>query len=135
MTVIVDTSTVLALLNPVDAFHAEAAAFYEGLDDEVLVTTPLAVAEMDHLVGQRTGRIGTEALWSDLESGALQVRWWATAMPECLAIVRARPQLGLTDASLLALAPVARTTRIATFDRKHLSAARTADGEPFTLLP
>ena len=134
MTVVVDTNIVLAAFNPRDEDHARAVAWYELVDEDI-VTTPLAVAEMDYLVAQRGGRAGTELLLNDLESGALQVRWWATAMAETLAIARRRPKLGLTDASLLALAPVVRTTRIATFDRNHFDAARTADGEPFTLLP
>ena len=134
MTVVADTSLILGLINPLDDFHAQASRFYATLGEDV-VTTPLCVAEMDHLLGQRTGRTGLDALRADLETGALQVRWWATAMPETLAIARAHPKFGLADASLLALAPVVRTTRIATFDRKHFSAARTTDGVPFTLLP
>lgn len=134
MTVIVDTSIVLALIVAQDEFHSRATAFYAALDED-LVTTPLAVAEMDYLVHRRGGRDGADALWEAFGSGALQVRWWATAMPETLALARANPRFGLADASLLALAPIARTTRIATFDRKHFRAARTADGDPFTLLP
>ncbi|MEJ7787127.1 MAG: PIN domain-containing protein [Solirubrobacteraceae bacterium] len=134
MTIVVDTSVVLALLNPRDDFHPRATALYASLDED-LVTTPMAVAEMDYLVRQRAGRSGVDLLWGDLQSGAIQVRWWATAMTETLAIARARPALGLADASLLALAPVVRTTRIATFDHKHFAAACTTDGEPFTLLP
>jgi len=134
LTIVVDSSVVLALLNPGDDFHLPAAALYDSLDED-LATTPMAVAEMDYLVLQRAGRSGADLLWRDLDSGAIQVRWWATAMPETLAIARARPALGLADASLIALAPVVRTTRIATFDRGHFAAARTADGEPFVLLP
>lgn len=134
MTVLVDTNVVLALLNPRDLFHDEAVRFYDALEED-LVTTPLVVAEMDHLVGRRSGRPGLDALWTDLETGALQVRWWATAMTDTLAVARVSPQFGLADASLVALAPIVRTTRIATFDRKHFTAARTAAGEPFTLLP
>lgn len=134
MTIVVDTSVVLALIVAHDEFHPRAAEFYEALDED-LVTTPLAVAEMDYLVGSRGGRTGAEALWKAFESGAIIVRWWATAMPETLAVVRDRPHLGLADASLVALARIAATTRIATFDRKHFAAARSADGEPFTLLP
>ena len=134
MTIVADSSLVVALLNELDAHHPRALGFYAQLDED-LVTTPLVVAELDSVLERRTGRPGVEALWADLDSGALQVRWWATAMAETLAIVRGRPALGLTDASLVALAPVVRTTRIATFDRTHFSAARTADGHPFTLLP
>lgn len=134
MTVVVDTNVVVALLVAADEFHEAAKRFYGDLDEDI-VTTPLAAAEMDHLVDERAGRAGTERLWADFESGAIQVRWWATAMPETLAIARERPALGLADASLFALAPVVRTTRIATFDRRHFRGAHTADGQPFTLLP
>ncbi len=134
MTVVVDTNVVLAVLDPRDEDHERAITWYDASDED-LVTTPLAVAEMEYLVAQRGGAGGTELLLQDLESGALQVRWWATAIAETLAIARRRPKLGLTDASLIALAPVVRTTRIATFDRQHFRAARTVDGSPFTLLP
>lgn len=134
MTVVIDPSVVLALLVATDDFHEAAQTLYVALDEDV-VTTPLAVAEMDYLITQRGGRAGAEALWQDLDTGAIGVRWWATAMTETLAIARQRPNLGLADASLLALAPVVRSIRIATFDRGHFSAARTADGEPFVLLP
>ena len=134
MTVLIDTSVVLALYDRSDDDHARAVAFQDGLDEDV-VTTPLMVAEMDHLVGQRAGREVVQALWGDLDGGAIQVRWWASALRETIAIARERPRLGLADASLLALAPVVRSTRIATFDRRDFSGARTSDGAPYTLLP
>ena len=74
-------------------------------------------------------------LLDDLDSGAITVRWWSTAMAEAVALARERPHLGLPDASLLALAPVARTTRIATLQPDRLTAERTRDGAPYTLLP
>lgn len=134
MTVIVDASVVVAALHADDAHHARAVEFYGALDED-LVTTPLVLAEMDYVLTRRAGPEGAAVLWRDLDAGAMQVRWWATAVSETVAIARRRPQLGLADASLIALAPVVRTTRIATFDQKHFRTARTADGEPFALLP
>jgi len=134
VTVVVDTTIVLALYDAGDRDHERVAAFYARLEDDV-VTTPIIVAEMDHLVHQRAGRSAAERLWTDLDTGAIQVRWWSTALTETIAIARSRPALGLADASLLALAPVVRTTRIATLDPKHFDAPRTPDGEPYTLLP
>ena len=134
MTVVCDTSLVLGLFLPDDSFHARAVAFYDALDED-LVTTPLAVAEMDYLLEQRGGRSTRDLLWDGLESGALQVRWWASAMAETLTIARRAPKLGLSDASLVALAPILRTTRIATFDQRHFRSIRTPDGEPYMLLP
>lgn len=134
MTIVLDANVVLGLIDADDELHAQASAFYASVEED-LVTTPLVVAEMDHLVTRRTGTPGTDHLWSSLEANAIGVRWWATAMTETLAIARSRPALGLGDASLIALAPVVRSTRIATFDRPHFATARTADGTPFTLLP
>ena len=134
MTILIDTSVVLALYDRSDDDHARAVAFQDSLDEDV-ITTPLMVAEMDHLVGQRAGPEVVQALWGDLDGGAIQVRWWASALRETIALARERPRLGLADASLLALAPVVRTTRIATFDRRDFAPARTADGSPYTLLP
>ncbi len=134
MTIVIDTNIVLALYDLGDEDHHRAVSFYADLDEDIF-TTPMVAAEMDHLVRQRAGRAAAMHLWSDFDDGAIQLRWWSSALPEILAIARARPRLGLADASLIALAPVVRTTRIATFDRHDFSAARTADGEPFVLLP
>lgn len=134
MTLLLDTSVVLGLYNKRDEFHDRAVAFYAGVDEDVY-TTPMIAAEMDHLIYQRAGRDAVARLWDNFGSGAILLRWWSTATAETIAIARAQPALGLADASLLALAPVVRTTRIATFDRNHFAAARTADGGPFTLLP
>lgn len=120
MTLVLDTSLVLSLLVEGDAFHLPARTFIEANDEE-LVTSPLAVAEMDHLVTQRGGRPAADALWTSFEIGAYTVRWWADAMDETLAVVRTAPRIGLTDASLVALARRLRTTRIASFD-SHFAA-------------
>jgi hypothetical protein len=50
-------------------------------------------------------------------------------------VSRARPDLGLTDASLVALAGRLNTTRIATLDHRHFRTLQTRDGQPFVLLP
>ena len=62
------------------------------------------------------------------------MRWWADALIETLAIARRHPSIGLTDASLVALAGRAAHQRIATFDH-HFRSLTTPDGEPFVLLP
>ena len=132
MSVVVDTGAVLALMRADDDHHEAARDLFATLDDD-LVTSPLALAELGHLVGARGGRSASEALWRDLERGAYTVRWWADALDESLRIVRRHPSLGLTDASLVALAGRLRTTRIATFDG-HFRSIETPQGDPFVLL-
>ena len=114
--------------------HAQMAAWVTTLDDD-LVTTPLALAEMDHVVPRRGGEEARKHLWRDLGRGAVVVRWWADAVDETLGIARRRPELGLVDASLVALAERLRTDRIATFDMRHFRTLKTRRGKPFTILP
>ena len=133
MAVVLDTSIVVALMRARDTHHDRVRRFVETLDDD-LVTSPLAVAEMEHIAAG-LGPDFTRGLWADLGSGAYAVRWWADAMVETLAVVGAHPEIGLTDASLVALAARLRTDRIATLDLDHFRSLTTPDGEAFVLLP
>ena len=111
MTVVLDTNVVVALYDAADPDH--------------------------RLVADWIATVGTparEALWSDLDAGAYLVRWWADALNETLQIARRHSFAGLTDASLVALAGLLRTQRIATVDQ-HFRSMTTPAGEPFVLLP
>ena len=133
MTVVLDTSAVLALYDAGEPDHDAVATLVTTLDED-LVASPLAVAEMDTAVLERGGETARKALWRDLGSGAFTVRWWADAMGETLDIARRHPTLGLVDASLVALAARVRTQRIATLDQSFRTIT-TPDGQPFVLLP
>lgn len=128
-----DTSFVLAHYNAGDPRSAAAVRWHAATDED-LVTTPLVLAEMDHVVQQRAGQRGRNALWRDLDDGAFQVRWWADALRESLAIARRHRPLGLADASLVALAGLLRTDRVATFDN-HFRSVKTPSGQGLILLP
>lgn len=133
MAIVLDTSFVVALMRARDTHHERVRRYVETLDED-LVTSPLAVAEMDRLAAG-LGPDFTRGLWADLGSGAYAVRWWADAMVETLAVADAHPEIGLTDASLVALAARLRTDRIATLDLDHFRSLTTPDGQPFVLLP
>jgi predicted nucleic acid-binding protein len=133
LTVVVDTSFILALVFEPDEDHAAALAWIEQADEE-LVTSPLTLAELDHMVPKYAGEVAQHALWDDFDRGVYTVRWWADALSETLGIARRRPFLGLTDASLVALSGRLRTNRIATFDQ-HFRSVLTPDGEAFVVLP
>jgi predicted nucleic acid-binding protein len=133
LTVVLDTNVVVALYDGADPDHALIADWVATLDED-LVATPLVVAEMDYLVHARGGERARDALWSDLDAGAYLVRWWADALNETLRIARRHRFAGLTDASLVALAGLLRTRRIATVDQ-HFRSITTPAGEPFVLLP
>jgi predicted nucleic acid-binding protein len=133
LTVVLDTNLVVALMDADDRHH-KSSVLWVGLLDEDLVTTPMAVAEMDYFAQSTGGQRAAERLWDQFDEGAFLVRWWADAMRETIAIARRHPWIGLADASLVALAGLLRTNRIATFD-DHFRSLRTPDGEPFVVLP
>ena len=133
MSLVLDTGVIVALYDAADPDHDLAARWVTTLDED-LVTTPMALAEMDYLVRTRGGEPGRSSLWRDLDIGAYAVRWWADGVRDTLDVAQRHPFAGLTDASLVALAGILRTNRIATFDQ-HFRSMTPARGDHFVLLP
>jgi uncharacterized protein len=136
--IVLDSSIVLALMDTRDSGHERVRKWIEGVTDE-LCTTPLVLAELSHLVPRKGGAAAAQALYKDFEDGAYTVEWWRSALPETIAAAHLYESidLGLTDASLIALAAHLQTQRIATLDERHFRAVRplAGDTESFTLLP
>ncbi len=136
--IVLDTSVALAFMNRRDADHTRVREWMEGLDQE-LGTTPLILAELDHLLTSLGGAPAASALRDDLDRGAYTVEWWPSAIHETIAAARRYEsmELGLADASLMALAARHETREIATLDERHFRALRPLSGkaDAFTLLP
>lgn len=135
--IVIDSSVLVALLDRDDGRHSISTTWYAGCTEE-LVTTPLVLAEIDHLVERRGGAVAAAALRRDVAAGAFQVEWWPGCIAETIQVADryATSALGLTDASLVALAAHVETTRIATFDERHFRQVRPLrGGDAFTLLP
>lgn len=123
--IVIDTSAIYALLDRRDRCHGAAVAWYRSSAEE-LVTSPLILAEVDHLAASRAGSAALRAFRQDVEAGAYTVDWWATAQQEMVAIARQYDDLGLSlaDASLVAIAARRDTLSVATFDARHFRAIR-----------
>ena len=135
--IVVDTSAILAYMNAADRHHASVSAWLDP-EDEELATTPLILAEADHLAGARGGPAAQGALRADLAAGAYLVDWWPGAIIATVNVAEqyADTGLGLADASLVALAERLGTISIATLDERHFRAVRPlAGGDAFRLLP
>lgn len=136
--IVIDTSVVLALMDAQDDDHKRVREWMEDVSDE-LCTTPLVLAELDHMVPRKGGAAAAQALHEDFEEGAYSVEWWRSALRETITTAHLYESidLGLTDASLAALAAHLGTTRIATLDERHFRAVRPLSGkaDSFTLLP
>jgi uncharacterized protein len=135
--IVLDTSVIYALLDAADSRHREALAWYDALDEE-LVTTPLVLAEADHLATTHGGDRAVRAFRADVSAGAYLVEWWPTAAGEAaeLADRYADLGIGLTDASLVVLAARVGSVDVATFDERHFRAVRPLRvADAFRLLP
>jgi predicted nucleic acid-binding protein len=135
--IILDTSVIYALLDAADDRHRQSFEWYNTLDDE-LVTTPLVLAEVDHLAMTRGGSRAVRAFRDDVRAGAYLVDWWPSASREAadLADRYANLGIGLTDASLVVLAARVASGDVATFDERHFRAVRPlAAADAFRLLP
>jgi len=118
--------------------HHERVREWMKRVSEILCTTPLVLAELDHLVPQKGGPRAAEALRANFERDVYTIEWWRSALYETIGIARRYEPigLGLTDASLVALAAHLKTNRIATLDERHFRAVQPlSGGERFTLLP
>lgn len=134
---IADTSFVVALMNASDADHRSVREFYAGYQ-RPLVTTPLALAEIDHLVHRAAGPPGTAILCEQIDTGALRVEWWPSAIHRVVEVAaeHAAMEIGFADASIVALAERMETTAIGTLDERHFRRLVPLTGEPaFRLLP
>jgi uncharacterized protein len=135
--IVIDTSAIVAYMNRTDDRHELVSAWLDDATDD-LATTPLVVAEVDHLVAARGGRAALSALRADLSAGAYVVEWWPGAISSTVKIAERYTDngLALTDASLVALAERLDTIEIATLDERHFRAVRPlAGGDAFRLLP
>jgi len=135
--IVLDTSVVFAIFDRNESRHQEAKSWYQG-EKGPFATTPLVLVELDHLLHTRTAPAAVEAFYREIRSGALGVEWWPGLEVEAAGVAEryAEIDLGLVDASLVALAGRLETTRIATFDERHFRAVEPlSGGDSFALLP
>ena len=133
--IVVDTSVVVAAMNRRDDRHEAVRRWLAGAEG-ALVTSPLALAEMDHVITRFGGARAAAQLHDDVDRGAYRVEWWPASTYDTIEVARDHDGLGLTDASLIAIAGRLGTIDIATLDERHFRTARPLTGEPaFRLLP
>jgi predicted nucleic acid-binding protein len=135
VSVVLDTSIVIALAIAGEPDHAAVRDWIAAEAGE-LVTTPLVLAEVDHVIQRRAGSAIAEQVLADFRDGAYRVHWWPGAVAESLEILAAERRLGIgvVDASLVALAEHLQTSRVATLDQRHFRRVG-AGGKPFTIFP
>jgi predicted nucleic acid-binding protein len=137
LTLVIDAAPLVALA---DTSEPRRDAILEAIRDEPgsLVLPAPTTAEVDYLLGQRFGGAARRAFVDDLAAGrftvdCLEREDYATVGD--LETRYADLELGLADCALIVLAQRHQTTRILSFDERHLRAVVPLDGGTFTLLP
>lgn len=135
--IVADTSGLLALLDEGEPDHETAYAAVAA-DPGPLVTTDFVLAETDYLVLRRLGARAERAFLEQLAAGApLREPVGDADMSRAIEILDqyADQNLGLTDASLMAVAERLEVRRVLTLDRRHFAPFRDARGRAFELVP
>ena len=136
MTLVLDTGPIVAALNTQDPDHERCVALLAGTDD-LLVPSPVLV-EIDYWLVKLGGVHVWKSFVADITRGAYRV-----AHPTDGDLARAAEleadyhdlDLGLVDASTIALCERLGETKVATLDRRHFSVVRPRHCSHLTLLP
>jgi len=135
--ILADTSGLLALFNEREPRHDDVRSALAHVPAPIVVS-PYVVAELDYLVGRRIGMAAEIAVLRELSGPGYELAAMDAALLQTATEVVERyadQQIGVTDASIVALAQQYRTDLVLTLDRRHFDVLRTVEGKPFALLP
>lgn len=121
MTVFLDTSALLAVLDADDLYHGEAETIWLRLlaSDELLLTSNYVLVETTALAQSRLGLEAVRALAQDIMP-ALQIHWIDEALHEAglhTTLEEARRKLSLVDCTSFEVMRRHEVTRAFAFDR------------------
>lgn len=135
MAVLVDTGVLFALLDKDDIHHAAAKKLFEEGAGPFLIPTVI-LPEVCYLTHKYLGPKVELAFLEGLLQGELPLEW---GKPEDLSrsveILRARPEFGMVDAMVMAVAERLKIVRIATIDHRHFGHFKPRHCQAFELLP
>jgi uncharacterized protein len=134
---ILDTGPLLAALDAADPDHEPCAALLTTASEDLIVPT-LVLAELDYWCAARLGPAVWDAFLEDLISGAYTAHPPAGAdLQRCrdLQSHYADLDLGVVDASVIALAERLGEEKLATLDHRHFTVVRPRHTDAFRLLP
>lgn len=136
MTLVLDTGPIVAALNEQDPDHERCAALLADTDD-LLIPSPILV-EVDYWLV----KLGGTQVWTDFVADITRGAYRVTH-PTDTDLTRAAElentysdlDLGLVDASIIALCERLNETTVATLDYRHFSVVRPRHCSHLTLLP
>ena len=135
MAILVDTGILYALADADDRWHQAANAWLEDVS-ELLIVSVTALPEVAYLLHTRLGAAAELAFVQSLAGGELDVEDLRRAdLVRSAEVMRRYPEIGLVDASIVAMAERLKIETIATTDRRHFESIRPKHTKAFTLVP
>ena len=135
MAILADTGFLFALLDRDDDHHEEAAELLKSGRESVIVPA-VVLPEVCYLAHKYLGAAVEASFLDGLLRGELALEWGQTEdLRRAVGILRSRPDFGMVDATVMAVAERLRIRRIATFDRRHFGGFKPALWPAFELLP
>ena len=135
MAIRVDTGILYALADADDRWHQAANAWLEDVS-ELLIVSVTALPEVAYLLHTRLGAAAELAFVQSLAGGELEVEDLRRAdLVRSAEVMRRYPEIGLVDASIVAMAERLKIETIATTDRRHFESIRPKHTKAFKLVP
>jgi predicted nucleic acid-binding protein len=135
MAILVDTGILYALADADDRWHQAANAWLEDVS-ELLIVSVTALPEVAYLLHTRLGAAAELAFVQSLAGGELEVEDLRRAdLVRSAEVMRRYPEIGLVDASIVAMAERLKIDTIATTDRRHFESIRPKHTKAFKLVP
>src|SRR6266536_1466496 len=121
MTVLVDTGGILAIVNAGDPRHRDVMAFVTTTRESLVVPVTV-LPEVDYMLSTRLGARAAISAMASIVDGDFNLEQVTVAdLARSVELMRqyADSDIGLVDASIVALAERLRVTKILTLDRRH----------------
>lgn len=135
MSLVLDTGPILALLDAGDPDHRRCVALVEEVDEDLVVPAAVLV-EVDYWVLKLLGHDAWAVFVEDLARGAYRFAPLDIEdLQRASELERTYRDLGLVDASVIALCERLGEPKVATLDRRDFAVVRPRHCEALRLLP
>ncbi|MGH8887368.1 MAG: type II toxin-antitoxin system VapC family toxin [Egibacteraceae bacterium] len=135
MALVCDTGPLLAALDAADPDHNRCAALLRDATEDLVVPT-LVLAELDYWCHERLDVNAWLVFLDDLLEGVYRSEALTPGdLTRCHQLQTAYADLGVVDASVVALVERLGETKVATLDHRHFATLRPAHVSALSLLP
>ena len=137
MALVLDTGPILALLDAGDPAHARSVAMVDEMREDLVVPSCVLV-EVDYWARKLLGPAAWDIFVDDITTGAYRLESLTVDDLRRASDLERQYQdldLGLVDASVIALCERLGETKVATLDRRDFSVVRPSHCDSLHLLP